>query len=65
MRPHHNSIDDARIADNLRRTIELTELSLALRASVMKQDNPYDDAMALVMHEIRCAKERAWQESAN
>ena len=65
MRPHHNSIDDARVADNLRRTIELTELSLALRASVMKQDDPYDDAMALVMHEIRCAKERAWQKSAN
>ena len=65
MRPHHDSIDDARIADNLRRTIELTELALALRASVMQQDNPSDDAMVLVMREIRCAKERAWQERAN
>lgn len=43
MQRHHDSIDDARIADNLRRTIELTELGLALRQSVLQQEKP--DAM--------------------
>ena len=61
MRPHHDSIDDARIADNLRRTIELTELGLALRQSVLQQGEPDGDAMRKVMREIRRAKEQAWQ----
>ena len=61
MRPHHDSIDDARIADNLRRTIELTELGLALRQSVLQQAEPDGDAIRKVMREIRCAKEQAWQ----
>ena len=61
MRPHHDSIDDARIADNLRRTIELTELGLALRQSVLQQGEPDGDAMKKVMREIRRAKEQAWQ----
>ena len=61
MRPHHDSIDDARIADNLRRTIELTELGLALRQSKLQQGEPDGDAMKKVMREIRRAKEQAWQ----
>ena len=61
MRPHHDSIDDARIADNLRRTIELTELGLTLRQSVLQQGEPDNDAMRKVMREIRRAKEQAWQ----
>ena len=61
MRPHHDSIDDARIADNLRRTIELTELGLVLRQSVLQQGEPDGDAMRKVMREIRRAKEQAWQ----
>lgn len=60
MRQSH-TLDDAKIADNLRRTIELTELGLALRRSVLQQEDPKGDAMAKVMHEIRCAKEQAWQ----
>ncbi len=52
-----------RIADNLRRTIELTELGLALRRSVVQQGNPNGDAMAEVMREIRRAKELAWRQS--
>ena len=61
MRPHHDSLDDARIADNLRRTIELTELGLVLRQSVLQQGEPDGDAMRKVMREIRRAKEQAWQ----
>jgi len=61
MQRHHDSLDDARIADNLRRTIELTELGLALRRSVVQQGMLVGDAMTLVMREIRRAKEQAWQ----
>ena len=61
MQRHHDSIDDARIADNLRRTIELTELGLALRQSVLQQGKPDGDAIRKVMREIRRAKEQAWQ----
>ena len=60
MRSHHDGSDDARIADNLRRTIELTELGLALRQSVMQQGESDGDAMKKVMREIRHAKEQAW-----
>ena len=60
MRRHHDSIDDARIADNLRRTIELTELGLALRQSVLQQGEPGCDPMTQVMREIRRTKEQAW-----
>ncbi|MEC4889744.1 MAG: hypothetical protein RI101_06740 [Nitrospira sp.] len=58
--PHH---DAARIADNLRRTIELTELGLALRQAVLRQDHPQGDGLVQVMHEIRLAKEQAWRQS--
>lgn len=56
-------LDDARIAANLRLAIELTELGLRLRSSVLQQDEPQGDAMVKVMHEIRCAKEQAWQKN--
>jgi hypothetical protein len=55
--------DDAKIAANLRRAIELTELGLALRRSVLQQDEPQGDAMVQVMREIRRAKEQAWQKN--
>lgn len=63
MRRSDNNVEDARIADNLRRSIELTELGLALRQSVVQQDTRVGDAMAQVMREIRRAKEQAWQQS--
>jgi hypothetical protein len=63
MQRPQDSIDDARIADNLRRTIELTELGLALRQSVLQQGEPDGDAIRKVMSEIRHAKEQAWQQS--
>lgn len=58
-----DNIEDARIANNLRRTIELTELALALRASAVRQDDPYCDPMVRVMREIRHANDLAWQKS--
>ena len=56
--------DDAKIAANLRRAIELTELGLALRRSVLQQDEPGGDAMVQVLREIRRAKEQAWQQNS-
>ena len=57
--------DDRRIADNLRRTIELTELGLPLRQAVIEQRNGLGagEGIARLMHEIRPAKEQAWQQS--
>jgi hypothetical protein len=65
MPPLPPSPDDVRIAANLRRTIELTELGLALRQAVIEQRNvPGEgEGIARVMHEIRLAKEQAWQQS--
>ena len=63
MQRSDDNAEDARIADNLRRTIELTELGLALRQSVVQQGPLVGDAMAQVMREIRRAKEQAWQQS--
>ncbi|NGZ96251.1 MAG: hypothetical protein CV089_09005 [Nitrospira sp. WS110] len=63
MREGLNQREDERMAANLRRAIELTELGLALRRSVLQQDEPQGDAMVKVMREIRCAKERAWQKN--
>ncbi|HEX5647671.1 MAG TPA: hypothetical protein VFX56_11930 [Nitrospira sp.] len=61
MMPRHaDQPDDARIAANFRRAIELTELGLRLRASVLQQNDPQGDAMVQVMREIRRAKEQAW-----
>ena len=56
--------DTERIADNLRRTVELTELGLALRQAVLQQRDPKRTSlMTQVMHEIRLAKEQAWRQS--
>ncbi|MDH4081692.1 MAG: hypothetical protein OEU68_17985 [Nitrospira sp.] len=63
MRRHSGHPDDAKIAANLRRAIELTELGLALRRSVIQQHEPQGDAMVQVMREIRRAKEQAWQKN--
>lgn len=52
--------EEERMASNLRRAIELTELALALRLAAMRQRNPAC-TMVDVMHEIRLQKERAWQ----
>ena len=58
-----DDIENARIAENLRRAIELTELGLALRQSVLQQDDCDGDALAEVMRDIRRAKEQAWRQS--
>ncbi|BFU89841.1 MAG: hypothetical protein NTAFB01_10280 [Nitrospira sp.] len=56
--------DDSQIAANLRCAIELTELGLALRRSVVLQhDEPQCDAMVKVMREIRRTKEQAWRQN--
>lgn len=49
-----------KMSANLRRGIEITELALALRLATFQQQN-HACTMADVMHEIRVAKERAWQ----
>ena len=58
-----NQREDERMAANLRRAIELTELGLRLRSSVLQQNDPQGNAMVTVMREIRRAKERAWQKN--
>lgn len=63
MRSGSDQRDDAKIAANLRRAIELTELGLALRRAVLQQSDPQGDAMVTVMREIRRAKEQAWQQN--
>jgi hypothetical protein len=64
MPPPATDIEHARIADNLRRTVELTELGLALRQAVLQQRDPHGTSvMTQVMHEIRLAKEQAWRQS--
>lgn len=63
MQPAVTHTDVARIADNLRRTVELTELGLVLRQAVLQQGNPQGEGMTQVMHEIRLAKEQVWRQS--
>ena len=63
MQIHSGQQDDSKVAANLRRAIELTELGLALRRSVLQQSEPQGDAMVTVMREIRRAKEQAWQQN--
>ena len=61
MMPRHSSQPyDAKVAANLRRAIELTELGLRLRGAVLQQNEPQGDPMVQVMREIRRAKEQAW-----
>ena len=64
MPPSPPSPDNIRIADNLRRTIELTELGLALRQAVIEQRNERIAALAdgknifyLDMNEVVCDEE--------
>lgn len=57
--PEHPN--QARIAENLRRTVELMEPGLSLRQAVIRQQNPTCDAMKKFMHEIRLAKKQAWR----
>jgi len=64
MPPPTTNTDHARIADNLRRTVELTALGLALRQAVLQQRDPQGKSiMTQVMHEIRLAKEQAGRQS--
>jgi len=58
-----NLTDSSRMAANLRQAIELTELGLALRLSVLRQQHLERGTMKDVMHEIRLAKERVWRSS--
>ena len=60
MRSQDDQSERERMSANLRRGLELTELALALRLAALQQQNPAC-SMADVMHEIRVAKERAWQ----
>lgn len=60
MRSQDDQSERERMSANLRRGLELTELALALRLAALRQQNPAC-SMADVMHEIRVAKERAWQ----
>ncbi|TKS59725.1 MAG: hypothetical protein EWM72_01910 [Nitrospira sp.] len=61
-RPKDGQAEQDRMAANLRRGIELTELALALRLAVLRQRKP-ECTMKDVMHEIRLAKEQAWRPS--
>lgn len=62
MRPEKEQVERDRMAANLCRGLELTELALALRLAAMRQRNPAC-TMADVMHEIRLAKEQAWRQN--
>jgi len=59
------SLDNRRIAENLRHAFKLTELGLALRQATIEQRNVPGEGEGItqVMHEIRLAKEQAWQPS--
>ncbi len=61
-RPDHDQAAQNRMAANLQKALELTELALDLRLSVMRRQKP-DCTMKDVMHEIRLAKEQAWRPS--
>lgn len=60
--PRDNHAEQNRMAANLQKAVELTELALDLRLSVMRRQKP-DCTMEDVMHEIRLAKEQAWRPS--
>ena len=62
MRQPADDIENVRIADNLRRAIELTKLALALRQAVLQKGASDSDVMAEVMHDIRRTKELAWRQ---
>lgn len=56
-----DQLGHARIVANILRTIELTELGLGLRRSVIQQNDHQGDDMVTVMREIRREKERVWE----
>ena len=58
MRGPKDNAAHARMAENLRRIIALTELGVALRLSVVEQGSLVGDAMTQVMREFRRAKEQ-------
>ncbi len=60
MHPQGERQERERMSANLQRGIQLTELALSLRLAALRQQN-HACTMADVMHEIRLAKERAWQ----
>jgi hypothetical protein len=60
MYPQREQEERERMSANLQRGIELTERALSLRLAALRQQNQAY-TMADVMHEIRLAKERAWQ----
>lgn len=62
MHPQDDKREQERMAANLRRGLELTELALGLRLAAMRKQNPAC-TMADVMHEIRLAKEQAWRQN--
>lgn len=62
MGPQIAQAERDRMADNLRRGLELTELALALRLAAMRKQNPAC-TMVDVMREIRLAKEQAWRQN--
>lgn len=57
--------EEARIAENLRHAIELTELGLALRAAVLRHNasGRDGDIWVQLMRDVRRAKEQAWQQN--
>lgn len=55
--------EEHRIAENLLRCGELTELCLQLRVSVLRQKYSDKEALEKAICEIRQAKERAWRQS--
>ena len=54
MQGRFDQLNQARVIANLRRAIELTELGLALRRSVLQQNEPQGDAMVQVMRAQKC-----------
>lgn len=59
--PDAQAEQDRRSA-NLQKSIELTELALAMRLATMQRHDP-NCTMRDVMHEIRLTKEQAWRPS--
>lgn len=55
--------DAERISENLRKTVELTELALILRQAALGPNYSASESIVQVMREIRLAKEQAWQQS--
>jgi hypothetical protein len=61
-RSGNSQAEQDRMAADLQKAFEVTELALELRLSVMRQERP-DSTIKDLMHEIRLAKEKAWRPS--